>query len=388
MIGKGEKEKGAVWVAMRIPDGYVSGHANHPRITQFPLNDKENCIYAPDAISFARKMGWFDGDDKEFSFSDTYAPLDFGGARFCEARVWAMFNRINSQMGQYQDYAMGHFSKGKFGYPTGRMPLWVKPDKKVSAHDVMNLMRDHYENTKMDMNNDIGAGPYGLPIRWRPMTWKVDSVGYCHERATSTQQTGFVFVAQSRSWLPDPVGGILWFGVDDTYATVYSPMYCGMNRVPESFEVGNGDMLHYSPTSAFWTFNWVTNWVYSRWNVMIKDLQKVQTELETKYLAMTPAVDKAAAELYNLDKEMGIEYITNYSVSTGNYTVKRWKQLGEYLLVKYIDGNIKKEKDGKFQTNEWGVPAGPSQPGYPEWWLREIVKQHGDVIKQIGTAGH
>jgi dipeptidase len=388
MIGKGEKEKGAVWVAMRIPDGYVSGHANHPRITQFPLNDKENCIYAPDAISFARKMGWFDGDDKEFSFSDTYAPLDFGGARFCEARVWAMFNRINSQMGQYQDYAMGKFSKGKFGYATGRMPLWVKPDKKISVQDAMNLMRDHYENTKMDMNNDIGAGPFGLPIRWRPMTWKVDSVGYCHERATSTQQTGFVFVAQSRSWLPDPIGGILWFGVDDTYTTVFAPMYCGMNRVPESFAVGNGDMLHYSPTSAFWTFNWVTNWVYSRWNVMIKDLQKVQVELEHRYVTMTPAVDKAAAELWNMDKSMAIEYITNYSVSTGNYTVKRWKELGEYLLVKYIDGNIKKEKDGKFQTNDWGIPVGPSQPGYPEWWLREIVKQHGDVIKQIGPAGH
>ncbi len=388
MIGKGDKEKGAVWVAMRVPDGYVSGHANHPRITQFPLNDSENCIYSPDAISFARKMGWFNGDDKEFSFSDTYAPLDFGGARFCEARVWAMFNRVNSQMGQYQDYAMGKFSTGKHGYALGRMPLWVKPDKKISVHDVMELMRDHYENTKMDMNNDIGAGPFGLPIRWRPMTWKVDGEGYCHERATSTQQTGFVFVAQSRSWLPDPIGGIFWFAVDDTYTNVYSPMYCGMNRVPESFAVGNGNMLHYSPTSAFWTFNWVTNWVYSRWNVMLPDLQKVQRELEKRYVAMTPAVDKAAAELYQLDPAMAIEYITNYSVSTGNYTVKRWKELGEYLLVKYIDGNIKKEKDGRFETNEWGIPASPSQPGYPEWWLKEIVRQHGDVIRQTSPAGH
>lgn len=388
MIGKGDKEKGAVWVAMRIPDGYVSGHANHPRITQFPLNDTENCIYSPDAISFARKMGWFNGEDKEFSFSDTYAPLDFGGARFCEARVWAMFNRVNAQMGQYQDYAMGKFSTGKHGYALGRMPLWIKPDKKISVHDVMELMRDHYENTKMDMNHDIGAGPYGLPIRWRPMTWKVDGEGYCHERATSTQQTGFVFVAQSRSWLPDPIGGIFWFAVDDTYTNVYSPMYCGMNRVPESFAVGNGSLLHYSPTSAFWTFNWVTNWVYSRWNVMLPDLQKVQRELEKRYVAMTPAVDKAAAELYQLEPAMAIEYITNYSVSTGNYTVKRWKELGEYLLVKYIDGNIKKEKDGRFETNEWGIPASPSQPGYPEWWLKEIVKQHGDVIRQTAPAGH
>ena len=251
MIGKGKSEKGAVWVAMRIPDGYVSGHANHPRITQFPMNDPENCIYAPDVISFARKMGYFSGEDKEFSFSDTYAPLDFGGARFCEARVWAMFNRINSNMGQYQDYAMGVIEKGKYDYPTNRMPLWIKPDKKLSVHDVMELMRDHYEGTKMDMNNDIGAGPFACPIRWRPMTWQVDSVGYVHERATSTMQTGFVFVSQSRSWLPDWIGGIHWFGVDDTYTTVFAPMYCGMTKVPESFAEGNGSMLQYSPTSAF-----------------------------------------------------------------------------------------------------------------------------------------
>ena len=388
IIGKGKDEKGAVWVAMRIPDGYVSGHANHPRITQFPMNDPQNCLFAPDVISFARKMGWFDGPDSDFSFSDTYAPLDFGGARFCEARVWAMFNRINSNMKQYEDYAMGHFAKDKYGYASGRMPLYIKPDRKLSVHDVMELMRDHYEGTPMDMNNDIGAGPFSLPIRWRPMTWMIDSVGYVHERATSTMQTGFVFVAQSRNWLPDPIGGILWFGVDDTYCTVFSPMYCGMTRVPESFEVGNGDMLHYSTTSGFWVFNAVTNWVYTRWSYMIKDLQKVQRELETKYIAMTPAVDKAALELYNLDPDLSREYLTNYSVSTGNYTVKRWQELGEYLLVKYIDGNIKKEKDGVFEANPYGIPVSPSQPGYPEWWLREIVRQHGEVIKQVGASGH
>jgi dipeptidase len=388
LIGKGEGEKGAVWVAMRIPDGYVSGHANHPRITQFPMNDPDNCMYAPDVISFARKKGYFNGPDKDFSFSDTYAPLDFGGARFCEARVWAMFNRINANMKQYEEYATGHIKKGKYDYPVNRMPLWIKPDKKISVHDVMELMRDHYEGTKMDMNNDIGAGPFACPIRWRPMTWQVDSVGYVHERATSTMQTGFVFVAQSRSWLPDPIGGIFWFGVDDTYLTVYSPMYCGMTRVPESFAVGNGDMYHYSPTSGFWAFNWVSNWVYTRWSYMIKDVQAVQKELENKYIIMTPAIDKAALELYNADKNMAIDFVTNYSVNTANATVKRWKELGEYLLVKYMDGNIKKEKDGKFETNPYGIPVGPSQPGYPEWWLKEIVKQHGDVIKQIGSAGH
>jgi len=388
LIGKGNFEKGAVWVAMRIPDGYISGHANHPRITQFPLNDPQNCIYSPDAISFARKMGWYNGPDNEFSFSDTYAPLNFSGARACEARVWAMFNRVNSNMGQYQDYAMGHIITGKYDYPTNRMPLWIKPDKKVSVHDVMELMRDHYEGTKMDMNNDIGAGPFNCPYRWRPMTWKVDGADYIHERATSTQQTGFVFVAQSRNWLPDPIGGIFWFGLDDTYTTVYSPMYCGMTRVPKAYAVGNGDLIHYSPTSAYWTFAFVSNWAYTRWSYIIKDIQPVQRELENTYITLSGKIDQEAARIYKTDKAKAIKYITDFSVKTGENTVKRWKELGEYLLVKYIDGNIKKEKDGKFEDNGYGVPVMPSQPGYPEWWLREIVKQHGEVIKQIGAGGH
>ena len=388
MIGKGEGQLGAVWVALRVPDGYICGHANQARITTFPLNDPENCIYAKDVISFARSKGWFDGKDAEFSFSDTYAPVTFSGARACEARVWSMFNRVNSSMGQYQDYAMGHLTKGNWGYTTNRMPLWIKPDKKISAHEVMNLMRDHYEGTKMDMTKDIGAGPFECPYRWRPMTLKVDSIAYVQERATSTQQTGFVFVAQSRSWLPDPVGGIFWFGVDDTYTMVFSPMYCGMNKVPEAFRVGNGDMLHFSPTSAFWTFSMVSNWAYTKYNYMIKDIQPVQQELETKYIAETAGIDKKAADLYKKDKAAGIKYITDYSVKTGQATVKRWQEMYQYLLVKYIDGNIKKEKDGKFETNQYNTPVMPSQPGYPQWWLKEIVKQHGDVLKQVGPAGH
>ena len=259
IISKGDGQKGAVWVARRIPDGYVSAHANQARITQFPLNDPDNCMYAKDVITFARSKGYFDGKDEEFSFSDTYAPVSFSGARACEARVWAMFNRVNRDMGQYQDYAMGNVKKGKWGYATNRMPLWIKPDHKISSQEAMNLMRDHYEGTKMDMTNDIGAGPFACPYRWRPMTWKVDSVDYVNERAVSTQQTGFVFVAQSRGYLPDPIGGIFWFGVDDTYTTVFSPMYCGITKVPPAYAEGNGTILKYSPTSAFWTFNWVAN---------------------------------------------------------------------------------------------------------------------------------
>lgn len=389
IISKGKVEKGAVWVARRIPDGYVSGHANHPRITQFPMNDPENCLYAPDVITFAKKMGWYNGPDAEFSFSDTYAPLDFSGARACEARVYAMFNRVNASMKQYESYAMGHIEKGKYDYPVNRMPLWIKPDKKVSVQDVMNLMRDHYEGTKMDMTNDLGAGPFACPYRWRPMSFQIDSVNYVHERATSTQQTGFVFVAQSRSWLPDPVGGIFWFGLDDTYTMAYTPMYCSVTRVPEAYRVGNGDMYNFSFNSAFWVFNLVSNWAYTKYNYMIKDILPVQQELEQRYIAQTSGeVDKEALTLYKKDPAAAVSYLTDYSDKTGQATVKRWQELFQYLFVKYMDGNIKKEKDGKFETNPYGVPVMPSQPGYPKWWLDKIVKDHGDVIKQTGKSSH
>jgi len=383
IIGKGEGEKGAVWVALRIPDGYICGHANQARITTFPLNDPENCLYAKDVITFARAKGWYSGPDNEFSFSDTYNPVTFSGARACEARVWAFFNRANKDMGQYVDYAMGKIKTGKHGYAINRMPLWIKPDKKISIHDMMEFMRDHYEGTPMDMNNDIGGGPFQCPYRWRPMTWEVDSVAYVHERATSTQQTGFVFVSQARSWMPDAIGGIHWFGVDDTYTTVFSPMYSSMTKVPETFAEGNGNMLEYSPTSAFWTFTFVSNWAYTKYNYMIKDIQKVQRELELKYIDNMATVDKEALALYNSDPKKAVAYLTDYSVKAGNATVAAWKKLGEYLLVKYHDGNIKKEKDGKFEDNGYGVAVMPSQPGYPEWWLREIVREHGEQIKDL-----
>ncbi|MBN1633710.1 MAG: C69 family dipeptidase, partial [Ignavibacteria bacterium] len=270
IIGKGPDKKGAVWVAMQIPDGYICGHANQSRIQTFPLNDKENCLYEKDVIKLAREKGWFNGKDEEFSFSDTYNPVDFGGARFCEARVWAMFNRVKKGFGeQYLDYAMGKNLKN-------RMPLWIKPDEKISLYEAMELMRDHYENTPMDMNNDIGGGPYKVPIRWRPMTWKInkdDSVTYLHERATSTQQTGFSFVTQSRSWLPDPVGGIFWFGVDDTYTTVYTPMYSCITEKPSNFAAGNGSMMVFSDSAAFWIFNQVSNFAYTRWIDMIPEIR-------------------------------------------------------------------------------------------------------------------
>ena len=389
LIGKGEGQKGAVWVAVKIPDGYISGHANQARITTFPLNDKNNCVYSPDVISLAREKGWYKGADKDFSFSDVYAPVDFGGARFCDARVWAGFNKVASGMEKYNEYAKGIVKNGgENHFATNRMPLWIKPEKKLTAQDVMGMMRDHFEDTELDMTNDIGAGPFGLPYRWRAMTWQVDSVEYCHERAISTQQTGFSFVTQSRSWLPDPIGGILWFGMDDTYSTCYAPMYCGITEIPECFKVGNGDMLTYSETSAFWTFNFVTNFAYLRYNDMIKDVQKVQSELENKFVSYVPVIDKAAETLYASNPDQARKFITEYSVNEANNMTSRWKQLGQYLLVKYMDGNIKREKDGHFERTETGMPPSPIFAGYPEWWYKEIAKATGDSKKVIGSAGH
>jgi dipeptidase len=387
LIGKGEGEKGAVWVAVKIPDGYISGHANQARITTFPLNDSDNCIYAEDVISFAREKEWYKGEDKDFSFSDVYAPVDFGGARFCDARVWAGFNKVASGMNIYTSYAMGKVEHGgSNNFPTNRMPLWIKPDKKVSVQDVMGMMRDHFEGTELDMSKDFGAGPYELPYRWRGLTWEVDSVQYCNERAISTQQTGFSFVAQSRNWLPDPIGGILWFGVDDASSTCYAPMYCGITEIPECFAVGNGDMLTYSETAAFWVFNQVTNFTYSRYSDMIKDVEKVQKQLEDKFVAYSAVIDKAAETLYKKDKVKARNFITEYSVNEANNMTQQWKELGQYLLVKYVDGNIKREKDGKFLRSEDGMPAYPIFAGYPDWWYKEIVKSTGDHFKVIGAS--
>lgn len=390
MIGKGEGEKGAVWVAVRVPDGYISGHANQARITTFPLNDTQNCMYSKDVISFAREKGWFDGKNKEFSFSDVYAPVDFGAARFCEARVWAGFNKVAAGMDQYTEYAKGLVEQDpNTKFATNRMPLWIKPDKKLSVKDVMEMMRDHYEGTELDMSKDLGAGPHGLPYRWRGLTWEVDSVEYCNERAISTQQTGFSFVSQSRSWLPDAIGGILWFGVDDTYSTCYAPMYCGITEVPECFKVGNGDLLNYSETSAFWIFNTVTNFAYLRYDAMIEHVRERQAEIEGKFIASTPAIDQAANYLFENEGEAKArQFLTEYASNEANNMTADWKELFQYLLIKYIDGNVKKEKDGQFERNEYGMPASPDQPGYPDWWYEAIIKSTGDHFKVIGDTGH
>lgn len=362
MIGKGPANKGAVWVARKIPDGYICAHANQARIRQFPLNDPDNCLYAPDVISFAREKGYFDGKDKDFSFADAYAPLDFGALRFCEARVWAMFRRAAPSKDWPTDYIKGD--------PTAEpLPLWIKPDDKLNVQDVMAFMRDYFQDSELDLSKGIGAGPYGLPYRWRPLTWQVDSVTYCNERSTSTQQTGFSFVAQARSDLPDPVGGVLWFGVDDTYSTVYIPMYCGIQKVPHSFAVGTGSFNQFTWDSAFWVFNFVANYAYSRFSDMIQDIQVVQQQLEGKFVANQKNVDQAAVALYNKSPQLALDYLTNYSVEQAQSTVKRWKELGEFLIFKYLDGNVKDEHNQV------------THPGYPESWYRRIVDENGEHFR-------
>ena len=406
LIGKGEGEKGAVWVARLIPDGYISAHANQARITTFPLYDGKTSItsdeidkifnpevetvYSADVITFARKKGYFTGKDEDFSFSDTYAPVDFGGARFCEIRVWAMFNEVSDDMDQYWDYVKGNIEHGKKlangdenkdHYATNRMPLWIKPDRKISVQDMFSFMRNHLEGTELDMRNDIGAGPFGLPYRWRPLTWKVDGVTYCNERATATQQTGFTFVSQMRNWLPDPIGGIFWFAVDDAACSVYCPMYCSITQAPHSYERGNGAMMRWSDDAAFWTFNQVSNFTYTRWSYIYPEVAEKQKKYEDEFVALTPIIDQQAKALYDKNPNLAVTYLTDYSTSTGDRLVKNWKYFYQYLFMKYMDGNIKTPNPGHQNPHL-------EQPGYGEDWYRRIVKETGDQFKVIGGDGH
>ena len=365
MISKGPNNKGAVWVALRIPDDCISAHANQARITTFPLDDKNNCIYAEDVIAFAREKGYFKGKNKDFSFSDTYAPLDYSGLRICEARVWTFFRKADPAMDKFISYVKGETAE--------RMPLWIKPTFKLSAQNIKDYMRDMYEGTEFDMLKGYAAGPFGTKLRHSPLGFKVDTVEYMHERPVATQQTGFTFVAQMRSWLPDHIGGILWFGVDDAASNIYVPMYCGITQIPACYNIKNGSLLEYSSTSAFWIYNGVANFAYGKYSFMMPDIKKVQTKWESDFNLLVPAIDKVAV---SLSKEDARVFLTNFSVTQAENSTASWKKLGEYLLVKYMDGNIKKENDGKFLQNEFHIPPGIIRAGYPEEFLRGMVKEN------------
>lgn len=376
VIGKGKGNKGIVWVARRIPDGYICAHANQARITTFPKDDPENCLYAPDVIAFAREKGYYDGTDEDFSFSDTYAPLDFGGMRSCEARVWSFFNRFASGMNAYTDYAMGH-------NPSNRMPLWVKPDRKISPKEVFDMMRDHYEGTPMDMTTDIGAGGSHSPYRWRPMGFEVDGVNYVNERAIATQQTGFWFVAQSRSNLPDPIGGIIWFGTDDAATSPLTPIYCGTVKVPESLSEETADMLHYSDSSMFWITNRIAQFAYLRYDKIGAEVRSEVDKWENERLVEIQSVDEAISR-YGTGRMK--KMATKYSVATAQKLWEKWRTLDRYLMVKYIDGNIKKQNaDGGFvdNGNDPNIPASPMQPGYSEKWKRAVAEDNGAILKVV-----
>ena len=407
IIGKGAEMKdakgktvkgwtnGAVWVARRIPDGYICGHANQARISTFPLRDGKTSItnkeidkiflpdietvYAHDVITFARLKGYYakDASDADFSFRDAYNPINFEGARFCDARVWMAFYRCNpSLMAKYEDYARGDNLSNNF-------PLWIKPDKKVSVQDVMQLMRDHYEGSTMDMTKDLGAGPYACPYRWRPMTWKYDGKDYIHERATATQQTGFSFVAQCRPNLPDIFGGILWFGVDDAGSNCYMPMFCGINKVPYELQEGNGSMVDYSPTAAYWKFTKVSQLVYTRYNDMIKHVNAKQNELESGFVSEIKKMEAKISDLCKKDPAQARQMLTDYSATCAKKVCSEWDRLFEYLLVKYNDGNVKKEENGKFLKTNAVKPQceSPEHPEYPDFWYKMIVDDCGKNIQ-------
>jgi dipeptidase len=374
MIGKGPGNKGALWVTIRIPDDCISAHANQARVQQIPFNDKENCLYSPDVVSFAKEKGYYSGADKDFSYAKAYCPYDFSGLRACEARVWSFFRKYDASMDKYEKFIRGDINEEP-------MPLYIKPNRKLSVQDVQNGMRDHFEGTSLDMTNDAGAGPYKVPYRWRPMHFTVDGKEYLNERAIATQQTGFVIVPQMRNWLPDEIGGILWFGVDDADMAVFTPVYSSSFAVPECYRVGNGDMYTFSWTSAFWIHNWVANMAYGKYSFMIKDIRNVQQELENGYKNIIPAIDKTAKEMYDKDPAEARKFLTWFSTSTADNATARWKQLGEYLLVKYIDGNVKKEEDGRFKRNPYGLPASPDFPGYDEDFYRQIVKSAGENLE-------
>ena len=377
LIGKGPGRKGIVWVARRIPDGYISAHANHARITTFPKNDPENCLYAEDVISFAREMGFYEGSDDDFSFSDTYAPLDFSAMRGCEARVWSFFRRFADGMEAYEDYALGH-------NPSNRMPLWVKPNRKISPKDIFDMMRDHYEGTKMDMTTDIGAGGSKVPYRWRPMGFEVDGEEYVQERAIATQQTGFWFVAQARPQLPDPVGGVIWFGTDDAATSPLTPIYCGSTEVPECLSEKTANILTYSDRSMFWITNRIAQFAYLRYDYIGGEVRKVIDEWEYAKLAEVAEVDAALAQLGS-EKKMK-KMATKYSVATAQNLWEKWSDLDDYLMVKYIDGNIKIQdpENGIFLNNGHhpSQPAFPDQPGYSEKFLRAIANDN-PILKVV-----
>lgn len=378
MIGKGPGEKGAVWVAVRVPDDCVSAHANHSRIRRFPLKDKQNCLYSRDVISFARKKGYFNGKDVDFSFSEAYAPATFGALRFCEARVWSFFNHCVAGMDKYLPYASG------MDLHAEPMPLCVKPDRLLSVQDVKNLMRDHYEGTPFALDNDPGQGPYEAPYRPTPLTYEVEGVTYFNERPISTQQTAFTLVAQMRSALPDYVGGVLWFGCDDPNMVAYTPVYCCTDRVPDSYSNKLADAFTFSFRNAYWVCNWISNMIYPRYSQLFGELQTVRDRLETDFNSLQAKVEQEAlalAEAPDGGEVAARRHLTDYTSRAAQGMLDNWMELGKRLIVKYNDQAVKREKDGVYERTAGGYAKPVLRPGFPERYRRMLVKETGDRFR-------
>ena len=374
MMGKGAGSKGAVWVALRIPDDAICAHANQSRIGKFNMKDKKNVMYAKDVVSFARSKGWFKGKDADFSWKMAYAKPDFSGRRFCDARAWAMLNHFYD-MSPYLDWALGKNPDAQ------DMPLWVVPNKKVSVQDVENVMRDHYEGTPLSVadGSDIGGGIWEMPYRPTPLMYKVDGKQYFNERPVSTQQSGFVFVSQMRSWLPREIGGVFWFANDDANMAAFTPVYCSMTERPECYNTPGADALHFSKKNAYWVCNMTSNMVYPRYRLMFPTLKEVRDSLDNSYFAAQPGVEKKAQELYAQNPQAAVKYLNDYSVEKAQQMLARWNQLFEFMVVKYNDMIIKPtDKNGTFKKTPYGLGATPVRPGYPEKFAKQLVKQSGD----------
>ena len=385
LTGKGTGNTGAVWVAQRIPDDCISAHANQARIHKFPqakkkLNKKMNryevgdsCMFSADLIPFGRTLG-YEGSDADFDFSATFGDLDYSAFRGCDGRVWAFFNRYASGMERYFDFV--DMVEG-----AEVLPLYVKPDRLLSHRDIQDALGDHFEGTPWDMTKDVGGGPFHSPYRWRPMHFEVDGVTYTHERAIGTQQTGFSFVAEMRGWLPREVGAKTWFAADDAATAIFMPIYNNILEAPLCLRVGNGDMLTFSWTSAFWMTNWVANQCYSRYEDMKVDVDRVRNKIMDRWDAETDSIDAQAVALLKNSTSDVTAFLNEYTARESNGATEAYKDLGIYLLVKYLDGNVKQEKDGEFARTPYGIADHPQQPKYSEEFYRAIVNQIGDKIK-------
>ena len=368
LIGKGPGRKGAVWVAKRVPEGYVSAHANQARITTFPQDGRDGVLFHPEVITFAREMGFFDGDDRDFSFSDVYAPLDFGALFFCEARVWAFFRQLDPAMDKYFSYVIGETKR--------RMPLWIRPLQPVSAEDFKRLMRDQYEGTPLCVMSNMAAGPFKTKLRLPPLRFEVDGVEWAQPRPIATQQSGWTFVAQMRNWMPNHVGGVLWFGSDDAISTVYIPMFAGIQDIPWAFSVNNGGLVEFSSTSAFWIFNKVANFAYGRWSKMFPEIQRRQQRWEDSFRQMLPGIEQAALAMPEAEARA---FLTQFSLSQTDAVMTDWSRLFEFLLIKFLDGAVRPvDENGRFMQNQHGFVRAEyvQRPGYPEWFLRKMIENN------------